>query len=135
MVAKLMKLLSGIVALTSGRPSSTVVEPVPDDLATLETKYRSLRDTNTALIRERRELQKHVQRLESMSDADRAGEHAIVLDSVRTFLQNRHGLNVSRSQVPAAVMDLSDRLKATGIAMHKLEDEISAWSRAERHTG
>jgi len=133
MIAKLMRFLSGVVALVS-QPNNQITESVPDALVALEGKYHSLQNTNVALIRERRELSKRLRQMESMSDADRASEHASELDRVKYILQSRHGLNVSRMQIASAVENLSRQFEATGDAVRKLKLEASAWSHAVQYS-
>ncbi len=124
MVAKLMKLLSGIAAMAGRAPNNPPVacncpENDANELAALGEKYRSLLDTNVALIQERRELRKRLQTMESMSDATRGNEHAAELDRVKAVLRDRHGFSVSRAQIASAVEDLSRQLEATGAAARK----------------
>lgn len=115
MIAKLMKLLSGVAALVGRR------RPVEsDDLAVLTTMHRRQLSRNIALIREKRVLNVRLRQMESMSDANRGNEHAAELDRVKDIL-HRHGLNVSRMQIASAVQDLSERLEATSIVVRKLE--------------
>ena len=109
MVSKFIKLLSGVFALVR-KPRG---DDYDNDMVVLKRKYRSGRDTNVRLIRERCGLRKRLQQMESMSDADRGNEHAAELDRVKSVLLDRHGLSISRMQVASAVHDLSDRLAAS----------------------
>lgn len=130
MFAKLLKLLSGIAAV-AGRGRGATLPPCPDtraeetvllqELAVLDEKYRSLRDTNVALVRERRDLRNQLRRAESRADGVRGDEYAEELDRAKAFLQDAHGFSVSRMQVASAVEDLSRRLDAMGSAARKAE--------------
>lgn len=125
MIAKLMKFLSGVAAAMAGRkpqPHDHDISNLQDNkLVALEARCSDLRDSNTVLIRERRELRKRLQRAESMSDAKRGHGHAAELDRVKAILLDRHGLSVSRVQIASAVQDLSDRLTASHAVLQKLD--------------
>lgn len=117
MIAKLMKLLSGVAALTGRKPEShehDISDLRDNKLVILEAKCSDLWDTNAALIRERQELRRRLQRAESMSDAECGNEHAAELDRVKSILRDRHGLSASRAQIASAVEDLSRQLEAMG---------------------
>lgn len=124
MIAKLMKLLSGVAALAR-KPDQSCDHGISNlrdnKLVTLEALHFDLLVSHTALVQERQELRKRLQRSESMSDAERGNEHAAELDRIKSILRNRHGLSVSRSQIASAVQDLSDRLAASHVVLRKLD--------------
>ena len=127
MLAKLLKLLSGIVAM-AGRKSDTPEEfealkaysPL-HNLFALEEKYHRLRDTNKSLVQEQQNLRNQLRQAESRADGMLGNEYAAELDRAKAFLQDAHGFSVSRMQVASAVENLSGLLDAIGSAAQKAE--------------